>query len=245
MATQSVKMIASSSFIGLTMKLLAEFEDTVVAESSASKGVADPSLWSATFDVPNARYRCVLYLAAKPVASDFVTILAASGTYPTDSLKAGSVLDPTQPAVTFGAITIDAAESGANITLAGSGSGDGIAWTRAGTGDPVNADIVTQLQAGLDTSTGVGTVFVDENYGGTGNLVYQVRGTIVDGADILIYKASDYNAGNRGNTYVIAAGRQRADGRWEQAVRLNPGSYKMQFFKQGVAGPDTFDLVVE
>ena len=98
---------------------------------------------------------------------------------------------------------------------------------------------------GLDEFAGVGTVYVDENYGGAGALTYEKGGVPVNGADILIYTAADYNAGNRSNEYIIAASRQLSDGRWQQPVRLDPGAYKMQFFKQGVAGPDTFDLIVE
>jgi hypothetical protein len=105
--------------------------------------------------------------------------------------------------------------------------------------------VVETEVAGLDTFAGAGTILVDENYGGTRNLVYEVNGSPVNGADILIFTSADYNAGNRSNSFIVAASRQLSDGRWQQALRLNPGSYKMQFFKQGVAGPDTFDLVVE
>lgn len=98
---------------------------------------------------------------------------------------------------------------------------------------------------GLDQFAGVGTVYVDHNYGGTGALTYVINGTPVNGADILIYNAADYNAGNRSNDFIVAASRQLSNGQWQQAVRLNPGNYKIQFYKQGVAGPDTFDLVVE
>lgn len=98
---------------------------------------------------------------------------------------------------------------------------------------------------GLDEFSGVGTIYVDENYGGAGALTYVKDGVPVNGADILIYTAADYNAGNRSNEYIIAASRQLSDGRWQQPVRLDPGAYKLQFFKQGVAGPDTFDLIVE
>tara|TARA_R110000751_G_scaffold12717_6_gene43693 strand:- start:1552 stop:3531 length:1980 start_codon:yes stop_codon:yes gene_type:complete len=105
--------------------------------------------------------------------------------------------------------------------------------------------VVETEVAGLDTFAGVGTVYVNENYGGAGALTYARGGVPVNGADILIYTAADYNAGNRSNEYIVAASRQLSDGRWQQAVRLNPGAYKLQFFKQGVAGPDTFDLIVE
>lgn len=105
--------------------------------------------------------------------------------------------------------------------------------------------VVETTVEGLDEFAGVGTVYVDENYGGAGALTYARDGVPVNGADILIYTAADYNAGNRSNEYIIAASRQLSDGRWQQPVRLDPGAYKLQFFKQGVAGPDTFNLIVE
>ena len=105
--------------------------------------------------------------------------------------------------------------------------------------------VVETTVEGLDEFSGVGTVYVNENYGGTGALIYVKDGVPVNGADILIYTAADYNAGNRSNEYIVAASRQLSDGRWQQPMRLDPGAYKLQFFKQGVAGPDTFDLTVE
>lgn len=105
--------------------------------------------------------------------------------------------------------------------------------------------VVETTVTGLEDFAGVGTIYVDENYGGAGALTYVKGGVPVNGADILIYAAADYNAGNRSNEYIVAASRQLSDGRWQQAVRLDAGPYKLQFFKQGVAGPDTFDLLVE
>lgn len=93
MAIQVVKMVAPSSFTGLTMLLLEEFGDTEVSEAVATQGTNDPSLFSATFDVAAARYRSVLYLGDTPVVSDFVTIEAASGTYPADSLQEQATAD--------------------------------------------------------------------------------------------------------------------------------------------------------
>jgi hypothetical protein len=63
----------------------------------------------------------------------------------------GVTLATTQPAITFGAVTIDVSGSTPNITLTGSGSGNGIEWTRSGSGDPLDADVVDQIQSGLST----------------------------------------------------------------------------------------------
>ena len=46
----------------------------------------------------------------------------------------GATLATTQPATTWGAITVTAGDGTDNITIAGSGSGDGLAFTRSGSG---------------------------------------------------------------------------------------------------------------
>ena len=51
--------------------------------------------------------------------------------------------------LTLGAVTITVSGSTPNITLAGSGSGNGIEWTRSGSGDPLDQDIVDQIQDGI------------------------------------------------------------------------------------------------
>jgi hypothetical protein len=67
-------------------------------------------------------------------------------------LNDGVPLATTQPSITWQPQTITAGDGTANITLAGSGNADGIAWTRSGSGDPLDQDIVDQLQQGLAKS---------------------------------------------------------------------------------------------
>ena len=63
-------------------------------------------------------------------------------------------------------------------------------------------------------------------------------------AEILLFDAAGYNAGNRQNKFAIVASRLQADGTWEQAVKVEPGDYIVQFNRQNVAGPDAFPLTV-
>jgi hypothetical protein len=73
-------------------------------------------------------------------------------------------LATTQPSITWQPQTITAGDGTPNITLAGSGNADGIAWTRAGSGNPLDQDIVDQVQTtilnrlGAWTGTGVNTI---------------------------------------------------------------------------------------
>lgn len=101
-----------------------------------------------------------------------------------------------------------------------------------------------QETEGLDEFGGDGLVLVDQDYGGTNSLCYLIDGTPVAGAEILLFDAASYNAGNRQNTYAIAASRQKSDGAWELPVKLDPGEYVIQFHRRGVAGPDAYPLTV-
>ena len=51
--------------------------------------------------------------------------------------------------LSLGPVTITAGDGTPNIKLTGSGNADGIAWTRSGSGDPLDSDIVDQIQSGL------------------------------------------------------------------------------------------------
>ncbi len=97
---------------------------------------------------------------------------------------------------------------------------------------------------GLDEFGGDGLILVDQDFGGVGELCYLLDGEPVANAEILLFDAVGYNAGNRQNKFAIVASRQQADGTWEQPVKVNPGEYVIQFHKQNVAGPDSFPLTV-
>jgi hypothetical protein len=98
---------------------------------------------------------------------------------------------------------------------------------------------------GLDDFGGDGTIYVDENFGGPGALTYHdAEGVPITNAEILFFTTADYNAGKRQSTDSVAASRQLASGAWQQAVKLDPGSYTIQFSKPGVAGPDAVNITV-
>lgn len=87
-------------------------------------------------------------------------------------------------------------------------------------------------------------VSVDENYGGPNSLIYRLSGAPVVGATIQIFKANDYNSGHRQSINVVAQTEQKEDGKWAKALPLAPGNYVMHCFKKNVAGPNSFNLVV-
>lgn len=88
-------------------------------------------------------------------------------------------------------------------------------------------------------------VAVNHNHTGPKKLIYSIGGKPVDGASLQIFRASDYNAGNRTPDKIIGSAQQRADGTWSRPVMLEPGNYVLHCFKRGVAGPDSFNFTVE
>jgi len=95
------------------------------------------------------------------------------------------------------------------------------------------------------TLTGLGTVAVDHNYGGTDALRYvDGVGSGIDNADIVIYLKSDYDAGNLAAGYVKAKTNTDVNGRWANPLNLDPATYTIYFYKQGEYGPDTQEITV-
>jgi hypothetical protein len=104
------------------------------------------------------------------------------------------------------------------------------------------ADEWWELDANPNTDPG--KVLVDEDYGGTNNLTYEIDGVPVADASIEIFLDSAYTAGNRDSTYRIATSRQTAAGNWAAACYLDPDTYVVRYYRNGVAGPDSYRLVV-
>jgi len=104
------------------------------------------------------------------------------------------------------------------------------------------SDVLTAISQ-LDYP-GDGSIPVDQDYGGKGNLTYTVNGKPVGGAWGRAYLKSDYDAQRRSDEYVQATTTQLASGDWSNPMLLDPGVYKLLFYLRNVAGPDLFDLVV-
>ena len=64
----------------------------------------------------------------------------------------GATLATAQPSITFQPLTITAGDAINNITLAGTGTSDGIAFTRSGAGDPFDANFIGQINSTVDTA---------------------------------------------------------------------------------------------
>lgn len=94
-------------------------------------------------------------------------------------------------------------------------------------------------------TVGCGSVAVDHDYGGTDRLAYvSPTGEGIAGAKILAYPAEVYDNGHTTPNYAIASTTTVANGRWAQALRLDPGMYVLIYSRPGAYGPDRVDLTV-
>lgn len=80
-----------------------------------------------------------------------------------------------------------------------------------------------------------GAVAVDHNYGGTDALRIRnaTTGAGIADATVAIYTAADYDAGRRGQQFVLALTRTDNDGRWLVPLRLDPGDYSLVVSERG------------
>lgn len=104
------------------------------------------------------------------------------------------------------------------------------------------ADEWWELDANPNTDPG--KVLVDQDYGGANNLTYEIDGIAVADASIEVFLDADYTAGRRDSPYRIATSRQTAAGNWAAACYLDPDTYVLRYYRNGVAGPDSYRLVV-
>lgn len=81
---------------------------------------------------------------------------------------------------------------------------------------------------------GQGSVSIDHNYGGTDKLrVTSSNNRPLASVVIRAFVKSDYNAGRKSNTYTVGQTSTKTDGRWSSVIRLDPGSYVLEFSKKG------------
>lgn len=95
-------------------------------------------------------------------------------------------------------------------------------------------------------TTGTGCVQVDHDYGVNSAFVYQDGACCgIAGANILAFKKSDWDLGNRVASAAVATSQTTTNGTWAWAMMLNPGDYVLLFEKVGEYGPDTVVLTVQ
>lgn len=128
-------------------------------------------------------------------------------------------------------------------------------WTSGGVGIHFRAQISGNIGAGLITGAidplqhlplGDGSVRVDHDYNGTDNyrILDEDTSDPVDNAFIWLYLSEDYNNNRTAkNTYLRAWTVTRMDGRWNESVYLDPGSYTILVTKAR-AKPKTVSLTV-
>ncbi len=127
--------------------------------------------------------------------------------------------------------------------------GDVVSIRVTGLSGDTNVNTITSIRdatpAKLSDFVGGGSVMVDHDYGGADELTYETSlGAGIDNAQINVYLKTDYDAGNRSNTFVVARAITDVNGHWERAVMLDPETYTLIYYKQGAFGPDRRDVTV-
>lgn len=95
---------------------------------------------------------------------------------------------------------------------------------------------------------GCGTIVVDHNFGGLDNLTYRdATGYSVVGADVYIFTKDVFDAAHPDypdRSLAVARTTTRVNGRWNDAVQLDPGDYAVLYEKPGEYGPNAHLIAV-
>lgn len=88
------------------------------------------------------------------------------------------------------------------------------------------------------------TMMVDQDYGAPGALRYQdAAGAPLEGASIRVFRKTDFDLGN--TAVALAVTQTDAAGNFVDPIFLTAGfTYVVQFFKEGISGPDHTEIVV-
>jgi hypothetical protein len=145
----------------------------------------------------------------------------------------------------FKATTLEEAPSG------GGGGGGGLtaqevrdAMKLAPTAGSPATGSIDKLLGGI--SVGGGNIAVNHNTGGTDNLRYTTSaGAGISGAIVKAFLKTDYDAGNRSDSYLKGRTVTDVNGRWLTDLYLDSGyTYTILFYKSGIFGPDTKEVTL-
>lgn len=95
---------------------------------------------------------------------------------------------------------------------------------------------------------GCGSELIDHDYGGPDALAYRSAAACpVVGAGVYVFTKAVYDAAHPdfpNKATAAAVTTTRANGRWTDALRVDPGEYVVLFDKPGEYGPDTVEITV-
>lgn len=107
------------------------------------------------------------------------------------------------------------------------------------------SNVFTVTLSALSATSGIGTVSVWHNYGGTDALrVVDSLNAGIDDVTISAYLRSQWDAGNRSDHYVVGRTVTNVNGRWTQPMMLDPEEYVLTFVKQGQYLSEELNLTV-
>lgn len=128
-------------------------------------------------------------------------------------------------------------------------SGDAVSIRVMGLSGDTNVSTLASLRDATPIAVtdieGAGARSVDHNYGGPDALAASSpAGARLSGVHVVAYLASDYAAGNQGPQFQRGSSITDINGRWQHPIMLDPGSYTLLFYLQGVYQPQTVSLTV-
>lgn len=105
--------------------------------------------------------------------------------------------------------------------------------------------IGTNLDAKVSQAgAGSGSVIVSDVYKG-GDFTYKTaEGAGIDNAVVRAYLTADFETGGTGSAFIKASTTTTTDGGWSDFLNLDPETYTLYYFKQGLFGPDTTEVTV-
>ncbi len=115
------------------------------------------------------------------------------------------------------------------------------------TGDTSTYDDNVHSLEGIATamvSSGTGEFTVNHDKPTTDSLTYETAGAGIDNAVVRAFLTSDYDANNRADSDAKGITTTDTNGNWVKDIMLDEGSYTIEFFKQGIIGPDTQEITV-
>ena len=98
--------------------------------------------------------------------------------------------------------------------------------------------------AAAQAGSGTGPIPVNQNTGGTGNLMPTINGVGQANVTINSYLQSDYAAGNIALNYVRGQALTDTNGNWISPMKLAAGTYAFTFFGEGIVFPSKQNVVV-
>lgn len=126
-----------------------------------------------------------------------------------------------------------------NITISGVGS-----MSFEAMGVEMYSEATTDLPAKTQVLSFSELRTVDHNFGGRDQLRVIYKGNPIKGADIKVYRKSDYDKKRRSEEYIVLRSVTKRDGRWLRPLKLASGTYILEISKKDLFEASTVIVTI-